>query len=187
MIVTKYDIDPIDELYPPFYMVVREEKVVAKRIKTISSNIEKMMEEAILRMDFKPQFNINEAKERLRNGYYFICILNEKAIIGWKWTAFKEVYIEDFYCKIKIRKDHTYSYNEYTQKEYRGHGLMSIIRNEEKYNLKKDNIKVNWGLIYSWNKSSIRNSLKNGFKIIGKFYFIRFLFLTFKIYPKELK
>jgi hypothetical protein len=151
--------------------------VVARKIYEINSCEEDKIRDALDRKGFKSPFNVNEAKQRIKDNFYFIVVEKNEKIIGWSWAGVGNVYFGEFNCKIKLKKDEAFSFNTYVAPDFRGLNVNQITLNEKLSQLKKDGYRLIWGLIYPWNKSSLRSFEKNRWNRLGNFYFLRILFI----------
>jgi RimJ/RimL family protein N-acetyltransferase len=184
MIAIEYDLSrlPIKEDSSP--IAVDRMEFIPKRLREITPEYEAKIKGVLYRMDFKPPFDIQEAKRRLKKGYYFIILENDIEIIGWSWAAINRVFFDEFNCHINIKGKHAFFFNTYVYKGFRGKGLNHIVFHEKLHQLKKDGYDKIWGLIYKSNKPSRRSFQKIGFEEIGSYRFAKLLFMNFRFPPK---
>ena len=169
---------------PPSPTIVEGMEIFPERLREITADDAKKLEEAIHHMDGKPTFDAEEAKKRLGKGFYFITLQCDNVVIGWNWGGINKVYFGEFNCQLKLKNDHAFIYGTYIQKEYRNKGINGILTKELSFHLKKDGYDKIWSLIHKWNHASIKSRLKMNWKIIGDYNFIKFLFMNFKFPPK---
>lgn len=184
MVVVEYDLSRLLTKEIAYPIVVDGMQVVAKQLQEITPEYENRIISAIQKMDFTPPFNIQEAKRRLKEGYYFIILENDIEIIGWSWAAINRVFFDEFNCHINIKGKHAFSFNTYIHKAFRGKGLNHIVLHEELHQLKRDGYDRFWGLIHKSNKPSRNSYQKIGFEEIGSYRFAKLLFMNFRFPPE---
>lgn len=160
------------------------ELFVSNRLCDFDQVLEMSLEKAISKMDFTPPFTLDEARRRLERGHYLIIVETDGMIVGWSWAGVGMVHFGEFDCVIKLNEGHAFSFNTYIDKEYRGKGLNQLVLNQQLLCLKKDGFKKVWALIHVDNKASLRSYLKNGWRNIGYYRFLKLFFMSFRFPPE---
>jgi len=173
---------PIEK--PHFPTIIDDMEIFPNRLKEITSDDERKIQDAISRMDIKPTFDVHEAKRRLNRGFYFVNIEHNNKIVGWTWTGINKVYFEEFNCNLKVRKNQAFGFNAYIEREYRNRRLFNILRYERDYHLKTDGYEKLWGLIHKNNYAQIKSCQRMNYEFIGNFTFVKFLFISCKFPPR---
>ncbi|WP_028575398.1 hypothetical protein [Desulfonatronovibrio hydrogenovorans] len=185
-----YDLDsynriPVEEIDSG---VSDMKKLYFKHIKKSDSVFESRMLSAFSKMDFKPNFNIEELRKRFGLGYFLTITETEhKEIVGWTWAAVKKVFFDDFNCYIKIKPKHAFSYSTYVHKDYRGKKLNHFMKEVNFYNLKQMDYNCIWALVHTWNKSSIRSLQNMKWDSIGYYKFLKLFYMNFHYPPESVK
>lgn len=184
MIVMEYDLSACQEERPTYPMVVDGLVISAVKLAEINSDYRAKIEKAIAQMDFKPPFDIEEAKHRIKEGWYFVILENGKEIIGWSWAAVNRVFFDDFNCFIRLKEGCAFSYNIYIKKQYRGRRLNHITLRELLYQLRHDGCEKTWVLVHKWNYGSLRSLNSMGWRVVGHYNFIKLMFLNLRFPPR---
>lgn len=157
------------------------------KIENIDDEFEEQFNGAIRKIDFKPPFDLDDARNRLKRGYMFFVIFFENEIVGWRWYAFKKVFCEDFRCNLKIRDDQAYGYNLFVNKDHRGKHLAArLIISGEPY-LREIGVKSIWIINYDWNIPAQATVRKAGYRKIGYYRLVNILGLKLHSFPKIIK
>ncbi len=137
-------------------------------------------------MDIKPTFDVREVNRRLQSGHIFIILESEGKTLGWSWAGMGSVFFNEFNCNIYLKPKHSFSYNTYVSKEHRRNRLNHLILNEKLRTLKQLGYEKIWGLIYEWNKPSLKSYINFNFEKIGHYYMLKLFFMNFQFPPKKL-
>jgi GNAT superfamily N-acetyltransferase len=162
----------------------KKSNILMRRIKTIDKNHENKITNALSKMDFNPPFDIHEAKERLKRGYYFIIAEHNDEIIGWRWAAINSIFIPEIGKKVKLKNKEAYGFNVYIEKPYRNKGINKMLFKEEASYLHKDHFRKIWGLTYCWNIAPTKSLTHIGCKIAGYYHYFKFFFITIRFRSK---
>jgi hypothetical protein len=183
MIVMEYDLSKCREERPSYPVFVDGLGVSATRLFEINSEYGVKVGKAISQMDYRPPFDIQEARRRIKEGGYFIILENGSEIIGWSWAAVNRVFFDDFNCFIKIRERCAFSYNLHIKAQFRGKRLNHITLGELLYQLKNDGYEKTWVLVHKWNYGSLRSLNNMGWRMVGHYNFMKLIFLNFRFPP----
>jgi len=183
-LVVRYDLSQLPTERFSYPVLINGLKLYAKRLFELSPEYQLKIEEAFSQMDHPPLFDIKEAMDRLKNGFFFVILENESGILGWSWAAINKVYFNDFNCFLKINDKAAFSFNTYVKRQFRGRRLNRVIVNEKLFHLKQAGYNYIWGLIHQWNHPSIKSFTSMNWEIIGKYYFMKFFFMNFRLPPK---
>lgn len=152
-----------------------------KRIKTIDKNIEEKLIKALSKVDFQPlPFDVNEAKERLRNNYCFVVVEHNDKFVGWTWDAVGFVLIPELQERIELRDKEAFSFNTYIEKSYRSKGLNKLMLHGKISFLYDEGFKKEWGHIWRWNIPSLKSFTHMGWKIVGTYHYFRLFFIKIR-------
>ncbi|CCK80479.1 GNAT family N-acetyltransferase [Desulfobacula toluolica] len=170
----------------PLKFNVEHPKYTVKQITNVKSYDIHAINKAIMKMDFKPPFDIDEVKKRLIHGYYFIVLEYEDSIVGWSWSGINNVYIPEFKKNITLKKSKAFSFNSYISASHRKKGLGQLLMSKMMQILKSDGYKEFVGIIYTWNKASVNMYLNLSWRIIGKCYSIKIFMIRLLIGIKKI-
>jgi GNAT superfamily N-acetyltransferase len=116
---------------------------------------------------------IDKIKFILKHGGLCIVALDGDKVAGFNLVSFNEVYMPLLELKKKFRKDQAWSEQITVSKDYRKHGLGSILRYKMFNELKKRGYRSLYGGTMWDNWSNIELSKKVGFEIFVKISFKR--------------
>jgi len=114
------------------------------------------------------KFRGGEAGERFGAGH--LCFIAEKngGIVNYTWVAFHEAYIDEIERKIRMNHDSAYVYDEYTDPEYRGMGILPAVLMSTLDYLFQNGIKEIYELVGSNNFPSLRSHQKTCSRKMGE-------------------
>jgi GNAT superfamily N-acetyltransferase len=127
----------------------------------------------IPKFDRFQKFKGGRAGEKFKAGH--LCFIAEKngKIVNYTWIAFHEAYIDEIERKITIGPCSAYIYDEFTDPEYRGMGILpTVLMNASDY-LYQNGIKEIYELVGSNNYPSLRSHQKTGSRKMGKITLLR--------------
>jgi GNAT superfamily N-acetyltransferase len=127
----------------------------------------------VRKFDRFEKFRLGEAEDRLKAGQ--LCFIAEKdgKIVNYTWISFHEGYVLELERKILIDPDSAYGYDEYTDPEYRGMGILPTVLANASEHLFQNGIKRLYELVSSSNFPSLRSHQKTGARKIGKVTLLR--------------
>jgi len=119
---------------------------------------------------------INRIGEK-RTQVYAIEIFN--SIAGYSCVSCEPTYESGMRKFVQVKEGEVYYFDNYIFEEYRGHGGQKEALRLQNEIYKKKGYKKSFAMIYSFNKISINNYLRNGFVENGKILAIRPFRVTF--------
>lgn len=122
-------------------------------------------------------FDIEEVRSRLDEGHRFYVAKKTDDIIGFFWIAINSFTSPYFHGTIFLEKDEALTCNAVIKKEFRGKGILNMLKAYAFSDLKKNGYKRVVGFYVSKNRASKRMNEKFGSIIIGKVYF--YIIMTF--------
>lgn len=151
-----------------------------KRINIIDRDTVDKLRNALNKVDFSPlPFDIQEAKERLKNKYRFVVIEHDGEFVGWTWDAVGLMYIPELEETIQLKDREAFSFNTYIHKDHRNKGLNKLMLHGKVSFLQDEHFTKEWGHIWDWNIPSLTSFTHMGWKIVGYYHY--FKFFCFKI------
>ena len=167
--ITKYIFSSREMVFCEFYVDRVKSCEVPKAItfERFSENEMTLQSEALLEMDFRPQFTLSETKEYLQNGYFLYVAKKGRKIIGLRWFGVNRCYIPYFNATIHLRPDETYGFNGYIHRAYRGMGIWNALRAHAFRELRQFGYRRDIGAYFSWDRAARRASEKLGSQHIG--------------------
>ena len=122
--------------------------------------------------------------DRLAKGDRCILALYNNKIIGYLWAMRNTMeLLQSKY--ISLSKNRVYSYKEFVLKEFRGKRVQGAMYSYLIDMLKKDGKQFVVSTVDSDNKISLKIKNRDGFKIIGNLYHIRFFGLKYEYVKKK--
>ena len=154
-------------------------------VEKIDEALSEKIEKALGKMVFHPPFDIKEAKDRLRRGYYFIILEDGREIIGWCWAGIGTVYVPEIQKSVVLGRGEAIGLNAYIAEDYRGKGLIGLVYRKKFESLNADGYTKILGFPYSWNQDSIKSMMSSAWRIVGDYYYIRLLFIKIRCRRKR--
>jgi GNAT superfamily N-acetyltransferase len=152
-----------------------------------SQNIDEQVVEQILVLE---EWLMDKMKLILKHGGMFVVALDGDKVAGFNLVSFNEVYIPLLELKKKFRNHQAWSEQITVSKDYRKHGLGSILRYKMFNELKKRGYRSLYGGTMWDNWSNIELSKKVGFEIFVKVSFKRLFnnkkYIYHRIYSNQL-
>ena len=117
---------------------------------------------------FRPDFDLDVARERLQKGHLCFICYDRDNIIGYTWYAAHDKYIPELTARILLKEKEIYNYNSYLDKEYRlKTAAWAVVQIAHKYCLDNGFNRVLCATM-NWNKPP-QNALKRiGYKQNGQ-------------------
>jgi len=114
------------------------------------------------------KFRGGKAGERFKAGH--LCFIAEKngKIMNYTWVALHDAYIDEIERKIKLSPCSAYGYDEYTDPEYRGMGILPVVLMSTSNYLFQSGTKEIYELVSSNNFPSLRSHQKVGSRKMGE-------------------
>jgi ribosomal protein S18 acetylase RimI-like enzyme len=152
-----------------------------------SHNLDKKVTDQILAME---EWLTDKMESILKYGGLCITALDGEKVAGFNLVSFNEVYVPLLELNKKFRKDQAWSEQITVSKDYRKHGLGSILRYKMFNELKKRGYRSLYGGTMWDNWSNIELSKKVGFEIFVKVSFKRLFnnkkYTYYRIYSNQL-
>ena len=176
-VIVLYDVEDYENDEIDF----EKSQFVIRRINTIDKDTEDKINRAFKKVDFHPlPFDVEEARERLRNNYRFIAVEHNCEFVGWTWDAVGFIYIPELEETMKLKETEAFTYNAYIQKDYRNKGLNRLMLHGKISALKKEGFKKEWAHIWFWNAPSLTSFTHMGWEIVGYYHYVRFFFIKIR-------
>ena len=147
----------------PVYLAARAWLEAATKV-----NVRLAGDSDISGLDRFEKFRGGKACERLKAGD--LCFIAEKngKIVSYAWVCFREGYVAELERKIRVNSNSAYGYDEYTDPDYRGKGILPTVLLSVSDYLFRNGIKEIYELVAFNNFPSLRSHRKIGAQGIGE-------------------
>lgn len=136
-------------------------------------------------MQKKDYFSVEEYDVALQKRHWFLALLHEDQVIGFRKCGSGAVYVADFRSTIALPQSWLFFYESEVDEAYRGRGLAKYFMAESLRLSRDAGYRYVLGHVPSWNKASQRVLEANGFRSIGYNRFIRLGSVRFHTHPVE--
>ncbi len=116
---------------------------------------------------FRPDSGKRDLDERLRRGEMCFVARHEGRIVSGGWVAIQSLWIDFVGCAIELDAGDAYSYDKFTLRAYRGHGIFNAVRTHHLRHLQAAGYRRAIVTVVPENKSSVRDILKGGYRPCG--------------------
>jgi GNAT superfamily N-acetyltransferase len=114
-----------------------------------------------------------KARMRFKAGHLCFVVEKNGKILNHTWVCFHEAYVDELERKIQIESDSAYRYDEYTDPDYRGMGILPTVLMWSANYLFQNGIKEIYEVVSSNNFPSLRAHQKIGSRKMGEVTLIR--------------
>lgn len=144
-----------------------------------------LLENTLNKMEFLSEFSTDQVLDRVNSGNYLYIAKHKGEIIGFIWFAVKNGWIPSFHGEMELKPHEVYEYNGYVHRGYRGKNILNMIKAHAFRDLLSMGYRSSIGVVFVWNRSSLRIHEKIGSVTTGSISFgyvlgLRFLKSTVK-------